>query len=77
MQPEEEFGPALIGTKYGADVEKFRAVVAGRHNEHDATSVTPARCGRHASGLYPFFIHCFFVGLVPPFSSFMEEILTC
>ena len=76
-QPEEDFGPALIGTKYGVDVEKFRTVVAGRHNEHAATSVTPARFRRHASGLYPFFIHVFFVGLVMPFSSFMEEILTC
>ena len=74
-QPEEEFGPALIGTKCAADVEKFRAVVAGKHNEHGATALTPARFGQHASGLYPFIINFFFAGLVPPFLLFMEKVL--
>ena len=73
----ERCGPAIIGTKYATDVEMFREAVAGRHNEHDATMLTPARLVRHASGLYPFFVNFFFAGLVPPFSLFMEEILTC
>ena len=40
-------------------------------------ALTPARSGRHASRLYPFFVHFFFAGLIPPFSLFMEEILAC
>ena len=75
--PAEECGPAIMWTRYSADVEEFRWAVASRHNEHGATSLTPARFGRHSSGLYPFFVHFFFAGLVPPFSAFMEEILAC
>ena len=75
--PAEECGPAIVGTRYSADVEEFRWAVASRYNKHGVTSLTPARSGRHASGLYPFFVHVFFTGLVPPFSSFMEEILAC
>ena len=75
--PAEECGPAIVGTRYSEDVEVFRWAVAGRHNEHGATSLTPVRSGLHSSGLYPFFVHFFFAGLVPPFSSFMEEILAC
>ena len=52
-------------------------MVAGKHNEHGTTALTPARFGRHTSGLYPFFINFFFTGLVPHFSPFMEEVLTC
>ena len=76
-QQTGDCGPAIIRTRYATDVEKFHEAVAGRHNEHGATALTPARFGRHASGLYPFFVHFFFVGLVPPFSLFMEEILMC
>ena len=75
--PAGECGPTIIGTCYSEDVEVFRGAVAGRHNEHGATALTPARSGRHASGLYPFFVHFFFAGLVLPFSQFMEEILAC
>ena len=77
MPPAVECGPAIVGTQYSADIEEFRWAAASRHNEHGATSLTPARSGRHASGLYPFFVHFFFAGLVPLFSSFMEEILAC
>ena len=73
----EECGPAIVGTRYSADVEEFHWAVASRHNEHGATSLMPARFRRHSSELYPFFIQFFFAGLVPPFSSFMEEILMC
>ena len=52
-------------------------MVASKHNEHGVTALTPARFGRHAAGLYPFLIQTFFAGLVPPFSPFMEEILSC
>ena len=69
--PAGECGPAIIGTHFSADVEVFHEVVAGRHNEHGATTLTPARSGRRASGLYPFFVHFFYAGLVPPFSLFM------
>ena len=75
--PAEDYGPTIIGTQYVTDVEIFREAVAGRHNEHGATALTPARFGRHASGLYPCSVHFFFTGLVPPFSPFMEEILAC
>lgn len=70
-------GSAIIGTRYSGDVETFHGAVAGGHNEHGVTSLTPARSGCHLSGLYPFFVHFFFAGLVPPFSPFMEEILAC
>ena len=53
--PAEECSPAILGTHYSADVEEFRWAVASRHNEHGATSLTPARSGRHSLGLYPFF----------------------
>ena len=76
-QPSEKCGPAIIGTNYATDVEKFHEAVADRHNEYGATALPPTRFGQHASGLYPFFINFFFAGLVPPFSPFMEEILTC
>ena len=66
--PAGECGPAIIGTRFSADVEVFRGAVTGRHNEHGATALTPARSVRHASGLYPFFVHFFFAGIVPPFS---------
>ena len=69
--PTGECGPAIIETRYSEDMEAFRGAVAGRHNEHGATALTPARSGRHTSGLYPFFVHFFFAGLVPPFSAFM------
>ena len=69
--------PPTIGTRNSADVEIFREAVAGGHNEHGANVLTPVRSRRHALGLYPFFVHFFFAGLVPPFSPFMEEILTC
>ena len=75
--PVEECGPAIIGTRYLEDVEVFRWAVASRHNEHGATSLTPARSGRHSAVLYSFFVHFFVVGLVPPFSPFMEEIIAC
>ena len=52
-------------------------MVAGRHNEHGATALTPVISGCHASGLYPFFVPFIYAGLVPPFSPFMEEILVC
>ena len=58
-------------------MEKFRPIGSGRHNENGTTVRTPVRFGRHAVGLYPFFIQTFFAGLVPPFSLFMEEILAC
>ena len=51
-------------------------MVPGKHNEHGATALTPARFERHVAALYPFFMNFFFAGLVPLFSPFMEEILT-
>ena len=77
VPPVGDCGPAIIGTRYLADVEIFHEAVVGRHNEHGATALTPTRSERHASGLYPFFVHFFFAGLVSPFSPFMEEILAC
>ena len=42
VQPEEEFGPVLVGNKYSSDVERFRLMVAAKHNEHGATTLTSA-----------------------------------
>ena len=72
VQPEEELAPALIGTRYSTDVEKFRPIVADRHKEYGVTVLTPACFERHAAGLYPSFIQTFFAGLVLLFSLFME-----
>ena len=51
VPPAEECGPTIVGMRYSADVEDFRWAVASRHNEHGATSLPPARSGRHSSGL--------------------------
>ena len=75
VHPAEQLAPALVGTRYSTDVERFRPIVADKTNEHGATVLKGARFGRLAVGLYPFFAQTLFAGLVPPFSPFLEEVL--
>ena len=76
-QQEEELAPALIGTRFSTPeaLDRLKVLVAGRNNEHGATGIKAARFSRLAAGWYPVFVHTLFAGLVPPFSSFMVEVL--
>ena len=71
-----EFGPALVGARItAAALDKIQHLVAGKHNEHGASAILPARTGRFPTGYYPIFLHTLFAGLVPPYSPFLEAVL--
>ena len=58
-------------------VAKVRLLVAGKTNEWGATIIKPGShvIERRPGILQPVFLHTLFVGLVPPFSFFLQAIL--